>query len=322
MTGVNSIGEPGMHNVGGVMREMPVGRIDGASATSPLATTAPVSPRRSAAVAVVRPIVALRKGMIAVSTDSVATEQPLTLFINDRELLTILCSPGEVEELALGYLFSEGLVHTTADILNMVPDTARGQVFIRLRDSVTFDWESFNRQRTISSGCARGLTLTRRLEETNIASVRARFDIGFDDLTALMSRFLQISEHHHQTGCIHVAALADASSIKIFREDIGRHNAIDKVIGAAMAQHSPIERCALLVSGRISSEMMLKAARIGIPLVATRAAATDTAIRIADRLGVTLAGFVRAHRVNLYSHPWRITETRSMTGSITGGHDE
>jgi FdhD protein len=310
-----------MYNAGCVTREMPMGRTGQATPASLPATAPPSPPSRSAAVAVVRPIVALRKGTIAVSTDSVATEQPLTLFINDRELFTILCSPGEIEELALGYLFSEGLVRSATDIRNMVPDTARGQVFVRLRDDVTFDWETFSRQRTISSGCARGLTLTRRLEESGIPPVKARFDIGFDELTALMSHFLQLSEHHHQTGCIHVAALVGATSIKIFREDIGRHNAIDKVIGAAMAQHLPIEQSALLVSGRISSEMILKGARAGIPLVATRAAATDAAIGIADKLGITLAGFVRAHRINIYSHPWRITETRGMASTIAGDDD-
>lgn len=278
--------------------------------------------RRPGAITVSRPIVAARMGEFAVGTDLVATEQPLTLFINDRELFTILCSPGGIEELALGYLFSEGLVRHADDIRNMVLDTARGQVFIRLCDDVDFDWETFSRQRTISSGCARGFMLTRRLEESGISPVKKRFDISFDELTTLMSAFLQLSEHHHQTGCIHVAALAGALSIRIFREDIGRHNAIDKVIGAAMAQHQSIDHSALLVSGRLSSEMILKAARAGIPLVATRAAATDTAIAIADKLGITLAGFVRAHRVNIYSHPWRIKETRDMAGIIDGDPDE
>jgi FdhD protein len=243
---------------------------------------------------------------VAVNDDLVATEQPLTLFINGRELFTILCSPGHVEELALGYLFSEGLVRRAADIAGMVPSTARGQVFVHLRDDLQFDWETASRHRAISSGCAHGLTLHQRWEEAGIARVTTPFDIRFGELVDLMSRFLQLSEHHHETGCIHVAALADGGGIRVFREDIGRHNAIDKVVGAALAQQIPIGLCGLLVSGRISSEMILKAARLGVPLVASRAAVTDMAIRIAKLAGITLVGFVRAQRINIYAHPWRV----------------
>jgi len=276
--------------------------------------------RQSPVFAVVRPIVAVRKGVAAVGTDLVATEQPLTLFINDRELFTILCSPGHIEELVLGHLFSEGLVGSAAAIANMVHDTARGQVFVRLRDDSPFDWEAFSRCRTISSGCARGMTLHRRWEEAGIAPVTAPFDIKFAGLVDLMSRFLQMSEHHHETGCIHIAALTDGETLRVFREDIGRHNAIDKVVGAALAQRIPIGQCALMVSGRISSEMILKGARLGVPLVATRAAVTDMAVRIATLAGITLAGFVRAQRINIYAHPWRIADAAECEDDL--GEDD
>jgi FdhD protein len=245
--------------------------------------------------------------------DTIAKERTFTLFINGREMFTMLCSPGHTDELALGFLFSEGLVRHPGDIADMLEVPRRGQVFVRLGENVRFDFEELSRYRTIGSGCARGLTLTRDIEQLNIPFIDCPLLFTCNAASSMMSDFLQLSEGHRATGCIHAAALCDGTQFDLYREDIGRHNAVDKVLGAALAAGIPLCDRALFVSGRLSSEMLLKAARCGVPLVATRTAVTETAVTIAHQVGITLLGFVRPRRLTIFAHPWRIAEARDVT---------
>jgi FdhD protein len=123
----------------------------------------------------------------------------------------------------------------------------------------------------------------------------------------LMHELARLSELHRRTGGVHSAALADEGGIRLFREDIGRHNAVDKVIGARLAEGGDFRRCLLLSSGRVSSEVLAKAARCGAPVLVSRTAPTDRSVSEARRLNLTLVGFARGERMNLYSAPERIT---------------
>jgi FdhD protein len=127
-----------------------------------------------------------------------------------------------------------------------------------------------------------------------------------DALYKLIKQMQHLSTIFEQTGCVHVAALFGDSDVLIVREDIGRHNAVDKVIGHSLIENIKCSDKAMLVSGRLSSEMVLKAARRQIPVLMSRSAPTSSALKIADEAGMTLIGFARGQRMNIYSHPYRV----------------
>ena len=127
-----------------------------------------------------------------------------------------------------------------------------------------------------------------------------------ESLYAVFREFHDRSELYHITGCVHSAALSDGKNIIAFAEDIGRHNAIDKVIGYALLEGIDFSGKIMLASGRLSSEMASKCSVWGIPVIASRTAPTDKAVEIAEKRGMTLVGFVRSNRLNIYSHPQRI----------------
>jgi len=156
---------------------------------------------------------------------------------------------------------------------------------------------------TITSGCVGGITFNRNRD---FGRTTDPFSLKAASLEKVFRQFQRSGELYRQTGCVHSAALSDGESILVFAEDIGRHNAVDKVIGHAIINDIPLTAKLMLVSGRLSSEIASKCARWGVPIVASRTAPTDLAIQIAEASGVTLAGFVRGDRMNVYTHPLRI----------------
>ena len=132
------------------------------------------------------------------------------------------------------------------------------------------------------------------------------FKIDVEKLFSLFKDFQKKSELYKSTGCIHCAALADSENIIFLAEDIGRHNAVDKVIGYALLNEITLRNKVLLISGRISSEMVLKAGKWKIPVIVSRSAPTSLAITLAEKIGLTVIGFLRGKRCNIYTHSQRV----------------
>lgn len=235
-------------------------------------------------------------------SDEVAREAALTIFFNDTELVTMLCSPAEQSYLAAGFLAAEGLIECGADITSLVIDETRGIARVTAAGGGEAGriWKRF-----ISSGCGRGATFYSAADVTSQPVVSSmRLHPG--QIYRLMKDFQDRSEVFKSTGGVHAAALAAPGGIELFSEDIGRHNAVDKVIGRCLLEVIETKDRMLLVSGRISSEILLKTARRGIPFLISRSAPTDSGVKLAEKLGITLIGFVRGHRMNIYAHPERI----------------
>ncbi|MFC2070328.1 formate dehydrogenase accessory sulfurtransferase FdhD [Chloroflexota bacterium] len=127
------------------------------------------------------------------------------------------------------------------------------------------------------------------------------------DILSLAKEFQHRSEIYHATGGVHSAALCDTSSILLFSEDIGRHNALDKIFGECMLNDIPADDKIIVSSGRISSEMLLKVSRRQIPVIVSKSAPTDLGIKLTSDLGITLIGYVRGKRMNIYTEVWRVT---------------
>ena len=237
--------------------------------------------------------------------DVVASELPVQLVVNNEQLVTLLCTPAELEALAVGFLLSEGILSQTTSIKKIAIDENGPTVRIEL-DPLPRDFASLFEKRTISSGCGKGITFTnyRTSGETRIPVSGTA--LRLDDIRRLLKTFRTISSLYLETGGVHSAALSDGKDILFFSEDIGRHNAVDKLIGKAYLQSVPVKNKILITSGRVTSEIVTKAGRNRFPLVISRAAPSCMAISYAEDMGITLIGFARGERMNIYTWPNRI----------------
>jgi FdhD protein len=231
--------------------------------------------------------------------DLVAIEKKVRISVNGREIVGLYCTPHMVKELVVGLLMTEGIIRG-----NWCADRMSILFGDEILVDVPAEGEVVAEGKTITSGCAGGVTFEKKGDAGMITDP---FTIDRNSLRYIFSDFQARSELYKLTGCIHSAALSDGKVILCFAEDIGRHNAVDKVIGYAILENIPFSGKILLASGRISSEISSKCSRWGIPVLATRTAPTNLAVEIAEKRGVTVVGFVRGNRFNVYTHPERIT---------------
>ncbi len=237
--------------------------------------------------------------------DEVAAELPVRLVLNDQQLVTLLCTPTELEELAVGFLLSEGILLDRSHIGEIALSRTEPVIRIRL-SSLPPDWETLFDSRAISSGCGKGITFT-NYDRSRDRRIDAEGPLlSLDDIRRLLAEFRNISSLYLETGGVHSAALSDGREILFFSEDIGRHNAVDKLIGKAFLKGISIENKILLTSGRVTSEIMTKAGRNRFPVLISRAAPSCMAVNYAEDMGITLVGFARGDRMNVYTWPNRI----------------
>ncbi len=237
--------------------------------------------------------------------DTVVREFPLTIFLNDQELVTMLCSPANQKELAVGFLYSEGFIESREEIKNVTLHEGTGVIRVETEGGDDLDHEAlFNR--LITSGCGRGASFYSATDVTG-KKVESLFQVSVDEILALTRDFQHRSETYRATGGVHSAALCDTRNVLVFSEDIGRHNAMDKVFGECLLNDIPTNDHLVITSGRISSEILLKVARRNIPVLVSKSAPTNLGVKMANELGITLVGFVRGKRANVYTNTWRIT---------------
>jgi FdhD protein len=237
--------------------------------------------------------------------DEVASEVPVRLVLNNEPLVTLLCTPTELEELAVGFLLSEGLLSDKSAIRSLSIDEKEAAVNVEL-SGLPADFTGLFEKRTISSGCGKGITFTGYRPAADRRMDARSHVISLGSIRNLLSGFRNISKLYLETGGVHSAALSDDREILFFSEDIGRHNAVDKLIGKAFLRSVPVENKILITSGRVTSEIMIKAGRNRFPILISRAAPSCMAISLAEDMGITLIGFARGDRLNIYTWPSRI----------------
>jgi FdhD protein len=250
--------------------------------------------------------------------DDLAVEEPLEIRLGGRRFTLTMRTPGHDEELAAGFLFAEGFISSIAELgeIRRVRDSKgrpeANSIDIVLKVPADNLRERLSRNFTITSSCGIcGRTsiesLTRR-----IAAVDGSLRVRAETLLAMVPKLRDAQEVFAMTGGLHAAALFDANGkLIVIREDIGRHNAVDKVIGFALRNLSvPLGSNLMLVSGRSSFEIVQKAAAAGLPLLAAVSAPSSLAVELAEETGVTLIGFLRDGSFNIYSHAARIENER------------
>ena len=246
-------------------------------------------------------------GQSAAVTDKVVLEARIELNVNNGLCrLAMLCLPCDLEALAVGFLRGEGVLRRREDLqaVEVAPQQDRVAV---CGDFDADALESLVRRWTRGTGCGGGGT-ARDFDAPAHASVGAGPFVSPDALGQLVGEFQAMADLWRQTGGVHACALADGERIVAFAEDVGRHNAFDKVMGKAMLTGIGVSDKLVLMTGRLSAEIVSKAVACRVPLLASRSAATGLGVRLARRCGLTLVGFVRGRRLNVYSGFERICD--------------
>jgi FdhD protein len=224
----------------------------------------------------------------------VVREQPLTIHVNGQRFLTLLCTPVKLEALVLGYLWMEKVIGGLDEVVALDLSPVDGRADVTLSHPVTLPQE-----RILTSGCGGGITF--RIDHRLFPRLRSSLRIRPAQLGARMKDLFAAAVHYQASRGIHGAALSDGDRLLVVAEDVGRHNAVDKIKGEALLRDIETTDRILLSTGRVSSEMLLKAVRMGVPLVASRTSPTEMAVALAEQLGVTVCGYVRPDGLNLYA---------------------
>jgi FdhD protein len=241
------------------------------------------------------------------TTDFVAEEKPLHLFVNNTFWATILCSPSNLEEMAVGHLLSEGVLKSTSEIDEVILKEAENSCYVKLKPEVKVEDRiklSRLHARVVTSACGSGSPYQYARKPAKVKSkLTVKAEVLFNSVNQLNFK----AELFRKTGGVHAAAIYKADgSLVAMAEDVGRHNAVDKVIGMAALHQTDFGECFLALSGRLSGDVVFKAAKVGLPIVASLAAALSSGIEMAEQGNLTLAGFVRGRRMNIYVAPERI----------------
>lgn len=247
-----------------------------------------------------------RNGTAEVVSAEVIVEKPVSLTVNGEVWLTLMCTPIHLEALAVGFLYNEGFIKSMDDVADVRPCEDGHNVDVWLTHSVK---QPKNWRKT--SGCTGGVT-----SQTESASQTARQANGASvtpaQITTLAAKLFEAQDLYKQTGGVHTSALSDGEQIVLAAEDIGRHNTLDKIAGLYLMHKPELAHKILLTTGRISSEMIQKAAKIGASIVVSRTSPSSLSVQIAEREGITLIGYARRDRFTVYTHPQRILEAERI----------
>lgn len=251
--------------------------------------------------------------MMSIEQEAVATEYPLTLYINGMEFATMVCTPIDLRELIIGFLASEGVIRTVDEISSINIDEDRGLAYIELNKEIDQTSQDHSK-RFIGSCCGKSRQFYFKSDVQTAKTITSRLTISTQQCLTLMKSLQDQSEHFKETGGVHNAALATVDEILTAKTDIGRHNALDKVYGHILENKVKLSDKVIVFSGRISSEVLLKISKMGIGILISKSAPTDLALNLANDLGITAIGFARGNKMNVYTHPFRVYETNEQIG--------
>ncbi len=228
-------------------------------------------------------------------------EMALTIFVNGQELATVLCTPARLTHLVLGFLCLEGIIKDKREVASLRVCEEEPVADVRL----TRDDFSVPARRVLTSGCGQGASF-----QTEAPAVSGSVTLLPQEVLSLMRQLYQRQMLFRHMGGIHSSALADRREILVQAEDIGRHNTLDKIMGECLLRGISTAGGILLTTGRVSSEMVLKAARMQAPVIVSRGSPTLRAIAIGGELGITIIGYARGERLSVFSNEERLLAGR------------
>jgi len=256
----------------------------------------------------VRTVLRYENGILKGAPDTLVTEYALELLVNGESFAHLLCSPKDVESLCIGYLYGENKITSAEDIAALAISAEAGKAFVTLQAAEKS--QSAEKITEKAAYLTTGLGPQKSIIPAFLAEAREALSGGpalsGQKISDLAAAFQGNSSLFRETGGVHSAALSDGDNIIASFDDIGRHNALDKVIGFALKEGLDLNKYLLLTSGRIPGYMAYKCYHAGIPFVVSRSAVTAQAVDFAKKTGMTLIGFARDSRFNIYSGEERV----------------
>lgn len=239
--------------------------------------------------------------------DLIVREKALTVYLNSKEFATIVCSPTHLDYMAVGFLCSEGILQKRSDLKDLTIDEEKGLAFVATGGEPGNLAEQLFLKRYITPCCGRSrASFYFSTDALLCKNITSGLRVSVAGVLSLAAELEERSRLFHKTGGVHSAALAVDGKILVFHEDVGRHNTLDKILGQCFLEEIPLEDKLIVFSGRVSSEVLLKTAKMGVAIIVSRSAPTDLALDLAEDLGITVIGFARDKRFNIYTHPERV----------------
>ncbi len=239
----------------------------------------------------------------------IVREYPLTIILNKKRLATLLCSPKKLKELAIGFLRTEKLIESVEDIESIDLNEDLGIIYVETLNK-DVERESFYSKKvhlnSVENFKDTSLAASNFLSAVNCEKVNSNLKLDIDKIFEFMKKNLDYSNVFKETGGVHCVALCDKENILVINEDVARHNALDKVIGESLEKNIYLKDKIIILSGRVSLEMILKCAKLNIPIIISKSAPTSLSVSLAKMLNITLVGFVRGNKMNIYSGEERI----------------
>ena len=249
-------------------------------------------------------VVSIKSGRKEEVQHPVATEVPCTIVVNDTEVATIMCTPTHLREFAVGYLFTSGMIKNGHDVTDFFCDTKRWRLDVKTGTEIDIELLG---KRIYTSGCGKGVLYSNVLALSSRHPLESNFSVTKELVNRCVKWLFKCSSLYKETHGVHTAALSVNGELPgIYIDDIGRHNAVDKVIGYSLMNEIDFSTGILCCTGRISSEILHKIKRCGIPIVLSRGAPTHQTVLMAREMGVTVIGFARGDSLTIYSHSERI----------------
>lgn len=238
--------------------------------------------------------------------EKVVVEQALTVYLNDEEFVTVVCSPGQEKELVTGLLCSEGIINKPEQLTKLSIDHKEGLAWAETSVKNNLG-EAMYLKRYLTSCCGKGRSSFYYANDARLVQKNeSPMQITSHEVSRYMKLLDEKSELFHQTGGVHGAVLASAGHLEHFAFDIGRHNVLDKLYGYAFTRKMDLSQKVIAFSGRMSSEIVIKAGKMGCPILMGVSAPSALALTLANELGITVIGFARQNSMNIYTHPERI----------------
>jgi FdhD protein len=258
----------------------------------------------SATVKVKAVKVDLRLGLEKKLEEYAAVEAPINIYVNGEHLVTLLATPTQKRELAVGYLLDEGIVRDLNEIKEVwVKD---GDVKVETKSNVKIRIQAARTAKIVTTACGSEGDFLKLLDRVDKPFVRSSYRVKAEDVVDMVRKLNLKSEIFKLTGGVHSAMLFADGGLAAFSEDVGRHNAVDKVVGAAASKGVDFARSVIVTSGRQPADIVLKAARMGVPILVSIRGPVHSGILAAEKTGVTLICFARGQRMNIYTFPERI----------------
>ncbi len=235
----------------------------------------------------------------------VVREVPVTIYINGREIATLLCLGNHLEALAVGFLASEGFIRHRDNLMSISVNAEQGEVHVEAKTQIELV-RSLGNRRVITSGCGMGTSFYHVLDALSMRPVEGGAVVSLSIIQELMRKLTSRSTLYRATRGVHNVALCNTKDIIMFHEDIGRHNAVDKIHGECILKGISLSDKILLTTGRISSEILIKTGKMGVPVIVSRSAPTSLSLSLAEEIGITVIGFARGRRMRVFTGEYRV----------------